>query len=87
MTATEICILTTTLLRKLMSEVMDTSKECVRVEYFEHTGLLITVISKEIHDSNIRPQGMENGKFCIAIKSSNLYFDQINIIVRAFYGR
>ena len=87
MTASERRILTTILVGKEISEVMYTSKEVVRVAFFERTGLLITVIANEISDSNIRPQGMENGKFCIAIKSSNLYFDQINIIVRAFYGR
>ena len=65
MTASERCILTTTLLGKAMSEIMDNSKEGVCVACFKCTGLVITVIAYEIHDSNIRPQGMEKETFCI----------------------
>ena len=56
MTESERRIIKPNILGKAMSEVMDTSKEGVRVAYFEHTGLIITVVANETHDSRIRPQ-------------------------------
>ena len=69
MTASERRILKTTLVGKAMSGVVDASKEGVLVACFERTGFLIAVIANKTHDSNIRPQGMEKGKFCIPTES------------------
>ena len=68
MTVSERYILTSTLVGKAMSEVMDTSKEGVCVTCFERTGFLITVIANETHDSNIRTQVMEKVTFPIPIE-------------------
>ena len=64
MTSSERRILATIIVGKAIYEVMGNSKKGVCVAYFERTGLLITVIANENHDSKIRPQGMEKGKLC-----------------------
>ena len=71
MTASERRILIKTFVGKALSEVMDTSKEGVCVACFDCTGLLITVISNEIHDSKIIPQEMEKETFHIPIEPVN----------------
>ena len=68
MTAPERRILTTNLVGKAIYEVMDTSKEGVSVACFERTSFLITVIADDTCKSNIRPHGMEKGKFHIPIE-------------------
>ena len=69
-TASERHIPTTTLVEKAIYGFMDNYKECVRVSCCGHTGLLITVVEHETHDSNIRHHGMEKGTFLLPKKPS-----------------
>ena len=65
MISSEVHTHTTTLVGKAMLTVMDTSKEGVCVACFERTDFLISVVSNKNHDSKIRPQGLDKGKFLI----------------------
>jgi len=65
MTAAERHILISILVQKAMGYDMAQEMESMRVGCFQRTGCLLTWLPNEMHDTKVRPQGMQKGSFTV----------------------